>query len=224
MSGIRIVVVNDNALARGGIEAIIAGRPDLEVVGSAPTLQQAQRIGRQEQPDLFVVSIPVVMPEIVEMLTQLSATSGPKIVPALVLTPGPGRLELDLLRIHASVISNRNISAQQLVAAIRLVAAGYMPVACELSARLAGAWRGRQASHDVEAHEADELTSRQREVLGLIACGLSNAEIAEALAVAESTVKSHVKGILGKLGVRSRLEAAIYANGPVPAAGPFASD
>jgi DNA-binding NarL/FixJ family response regulator len=211
MNAIKIFLVNDNPLDCSGIEAILSRHQDLRVVGVAQGLDQACRIGGQLEPDVFIVEVSAVMPGLAQMVGRLADRGRPNVVPTLILTQDTRQQRLALLRSSCSVLRRRDVSAVQLVAAIRLTAAGYLLVERPLALRLVSGSVG-MLGDDPKAHLAVDLTSRQREVFELMAGGLSNAEIARALAVAESTVKSHVKGILAKLGLRNRVQAAIYAN------------
>ncbi|SDX63375.1 DNA-binding response regulator, NarL/FixJ family, contains REC and HTH domains [Amycolatopsis xylanica] len=208
MTETRIVLVADDSFVRGGIGAILGSEPTFRIVGEAGTLREACALGARLAPSLFVIDIGSLKDNIVETVKELSASgrSGP-IPVVLLLGADTAQLDLDVLRLGGCAIIRRRTAAAELVAAVRMVAAGYLPIERALAERLALTL----PQLDTHAQAGAQLTKREREVFLLIARGMSNAEIAAALTVASSTVKSHVQDIFRKLGLRDRVQAVIYA-------------
>ncbi|MDX3111504.1 response regulator transcription factor [Nonomuraea angiospora] len=198
--------MNDNLLARSGLRSILSQQPDLQVVGEADNLAQAGRIFVQARVDLFVVDSPSVTLHTLDAVRFM--TGRPSRAPVLIVTADPAGLELDLLRLGCYTLPQRQLTATELIAAVRLVIAGYAIMDRRNAGYLASAFTSRH--DDVEAHTAQALTRREQEITGLIAQGLSNTDIADILGIAHSTVKGHVKEIFRKLGLRNRVQAALY--------------
>lgn len=203
----RVLLVNDNLLARSGLRSILSQQSDLQVVGEADNLAQAGRIFVQARVDLFVVDSPSVTIHTLDAVRFM--TGLPSRAPVLIVTADPAGLELDLLRLGCYTLPQRQLTATELIAAVRLVIAGYAIMDRRNAGYLASAFTSRP-DDDVEAHTAQALTRREQEITGLIAQGLSNTDIADILGIAHSTVKGHVKEIFRKLGLRNRVQAALY--------------
>jgi DNA-binding NarL/FixJ family response regulator len=203
----RVLLVNDNLLARSGLRSIFSHQPDIQVVGEVDNLTQVGRMPAQAKPDLFVVDAPSVTVQTLD--TVRSMIDGTPRIPVLIVTADPGGLELDLLRLGCCTMPQRHLTATELIAAVRLIIAGFTVMDRRNAEYLASAFT-RPPEDDVEAHTVPVLTRREQEIAALIAQGLSNTEIAEILSIAHSTVKGHVKEILRKLGLRNRVQAAIY--------------
>ncbi|MFC4588445.1 response regulator [Sphaerisporangium corydalis] len=202
---IRVLVADDHAAVRAGIVLILDGQEDLEVVGQAADGEQAVAMARDLLPD--VVLMDIRMPR----LDGISATRDlSKITDVLILTT----FDLDeyvfgALRAGAAGFLLKSADAATLVGALRVVARGDGLIAPEVTRRLISAFGATAPPHGPR-HVAD-LTPREREVLARIGQGMSNAEIAVALDMAEATTKTHVSRLLNKLGLRSRVQAAILA-------------
>jgi DNA-binding NarL/FixJ family response regulator len=209
---IQIALIGENALTRGGVSAIVARQPDLEVVAEARSHTEVDRICQRVRPDMFVLDVPALRKETVDVARQISVQDRGVPRPILVVTASADDHTYDLLRLGSCTLMSRNSGPAELAACIRLVAAGYVIVERRHAIRLASGVRRFSANHDVEGHGLVGLTTREREVFALIAQGYSNNDIAEVLAVAISTVKSHVKEIYQKLGLKNRVEAALYVN------------
>ena len=205
---IRILVVDDQPLVRSGFRMVIEERPDLELAGEASDGAQAVDLARELDPDVILMDVRMPNLDGVEATRQLvDAGTRARI---LVLTT----FDLDeyvyaAIRAGASGFLLKDVEPAELVDAIRVVAAGnslFGPAATErLVARFA-----QQPSPDAE-RALVELTDREKEILQLLATGLSNAELAERLFLSETTVKTHVSSILRKLRVRDRVQAVIAA-------------
>jgi DNA-binding NarL/FixJ family response regulator len=196
---------------RTGFRMILGAEPDLEVVGEAADGDEAVALAARLRPD--VVLMDIRMPR----LDGLAATRKVLALPAtqtrvLILTTfDQDEYVFEALRAGASGFMLKTAPADQLVAGVREVAAGEALLAPTITRRLIERFAQTLEPDLVPPRGYDELTAREREVLLLVARGLSNAEIAAELVVESSTVKSHVASLLGKLGVRDRVGAVVLA-------------
>jgi DNA-binding NarL/FixJ family response regulator len=210
---IRVLLVDDQALVRTGLRTILEQADGIEVAGEAADGLDAVRVAERVRPD--VVLMDVRMPrgdgiDATRRIRQLDPTPH-----VLVLTT----FDLDEyvyagLRAGASGFLLKDTLAADLIAAVRVVVAGDAVIAPSATRRLVERFLDTAPPADgrAEAQAAlDTLTTREREVLALVARGLSNAEIAGALYLSEGTVKSHVGRVLGKLGLRDRVQAVVLA-------------
>jgi DNA-binding NarL/FixJ family response regulator len=205
---VRVLVADDQALVRSGFRMILDERPDLELVGEAGDGAEAVALAEELEPDVILMD--VRMPEVdgVEA-TRLLVARGTH-ARILVLTT----FDLDeyvyaAVRAGASGFLLKDVEPGELVDAIRVVAAGNSLFGPEATRRLVE--RFAAAPEAASSRSLAELTDREREILRLLATGLSNAELATRLYVGETTVKTHVSAILRKLGVRDRVQAVIAA-------------
>ena len=206
---IRVVVADDQALVRSGFRAILSHESDLEVVGEAGDGREAVEQVRRHRPD--VVLMDVRMPVMDGLDATRALTSSGSTTRVLILTT----FDLDeyvyaALRGGASGFLLKDAPAAQLLTAIRVVAAGDALIAPSITRRLIAEFTHRPPPTDRPA-QLEPLTAREREVLGLLARGMSNSEIAAALFLGEATVKTHVARILSKLGLRDRVQAVVLA-------------
>jgi DNA-binding NarL/FixJ family response regulator len=204
----RVLVADDQALMRAGFRMILDAQDDLEVVGEAIDGADAVRQFEHVQPDVVVMDVRMPSMDGIEATRRLTRREPPARV--LILTT----FDLDeyvyeALRAGASGFLLKDRPPEELVAAVRIVANGDALLAPSVTRRLIEEF-ARKAP-PVRRDELAELTDREREVLVLIARGLSNAEIASALFVAETTVKTHVGRVLAKLDLRDRAQAVVVA-------------
>jgi DNA-binding NarL/FixJ family response regulator len=205
---IRVLLADDQALVRSGFRMILEERDDIEVVAEAENGREAVEAARRTSPD--VVLMDVRMPELdgIEAAARILAERANARV--LILTT----FDLDeyvarALRAGASGFLLKDVRPTQLVDAIRVVAAGDALLAPTVTRRLLD--RFAQSLDSSPPPALGQLTDREREILKLVAEGLSNAEIADRLVLGESTVKTHVSAVLRKLGLRDRVQAVIAA-------------
>jgi DNA-binding NarL/FixJ family response regulator len=206
----RVLVVDDQPVVRAGFAAILDAEPDLSVVGMAADGAAAVELVGSLHPDVVVMDIR--MPGMDGLTATRLLTGSPDPPRVLVLTT----FDLDAyvfeaLRAGASGFLLKDANPDDLLAAIRIVAAGDGMLAPAVTRRLIAAFAGGTVTPPAEVAPPPGLTPREREVLTLLASGLSNAEIGERLGVATGTVKTHVNALLTKLDVRDRVQATILA-------------
>jgi DNA-binding NarL/FixJ family response regulator len=209
---IRVLVVDDHSVVRKGLQFFFRGDAEIEIVGEASNGEQALQMARQLTPD--VVLMDLVMPGMdgIETTAALRKELPDTEVIALTSVLEDEKI-VGAIRAGAIGYMLKNTEGDELRNAILAASQGQVRLAPEAAARL---------MNQVRAPESPEpLTERETEVLRLLALGYSNKQIAQELAIGETTVKSHVSNILAKLGVPSRTQAALYAVrvGLVPAAG-----
>jgi DNA-binding NarL/FixJ family response regulator len=213
MTAIRVVIAEDQPMVRAGFRALLDSRDEIEVVGEAATGAEALAKVSALRPDVVVMDIRMPQMDGLEATRRITtdpALSGTRI---LVLTT----FELDeyvfgALDAGASGFLLKGGEPADPVHAIRIVAAGDSLLAPSVTRRLIHNYVSRPQPHAKTRHDGiNELTTREREVLGLIATGLTNAEIAKALHLSPLTAKTHVSRILTKLGARDRVQLVIIA-------------
>ncbi|MFF9676888.1 response regulator [Streptomyces eurythermus] len=208
---IRVLIADDQQMVRQGFTVLLNAQSDIEVIGQAVDGRDAIARTAELAPD--VVLMDIRMPELGGIEATRRITEDHPAVRVLVLTTFDlDEYVYDALRAGASGFLLKDASADQLAEAVRVVAAGDALLAPGITRRLIAEFSRLDGGGRAPfRRRAGELTERETEVLALIARGLSNAEIAERLVVAEQTVKTHVGRILVKLGLRDRTQAAVYA-------------
>jgi DNA-binding NarL/FixJ family response regulator len=207
---VRVMLVDDDHLLRSGLRAILSSDDSIEVVDEAENGRLAVQRARHHRPDIVLMD--VRMPDldgIAATAELLEATPTSKVI--ILTTFEIDEYILGALRAGASGFLLKRSSPEQLIAAIHTVAEGEALLSPSVTRRLIE----RVAAHPTLSRETDprlaEITPRERDVLELVAQGFSNAEIAEALTLERTTIKTHVQRILTKLGARNRIEIVIVA-------------
>ena len=206
----RVLIVDDDDLMRAGLRELLANDPSIEVAGEASTGREAVDAARRLSPD--VVLMDVRMPDLDGIAaTRELAQVAPDSRVLILTTFEQNDYIFPSLRAGASGFLLKRTRPEDLIAAVHTIAAGGSLLSPSVTRRVID----RMAEHPVPAladqAQLDTLTARERDVLELIARGLANREIATALTVEESTIRTHVKRILMKLGLRDRVQAVIFA-------------
>ena len=209
---IRVLVADDQTLVRAGFRVLVESAPDLEVVGEAGDGVEAVELARRELPDVVLMDIRMPVMDGLEATRRTIALDRAEGIRVLVLTT----FDLDeyvyeALRAGASGFLLKDTPPADLLAAIRVVAAGDALLAPSVTRRLIAEFARRPEPSAVTPAALAALTDREREVLALVARGLSNAEIAELLVVSGATAKTHVSRVLAKLGARDRAQLVMLA-------------
>ncbi len=208
---IRVVIADDQAVVRAGFRTILESEPDIRIVGEAADGEAAVRVARQVVPDLVLMDVRMPVLDGIAATEQLAGPGVAQPIAVLVVTT----FDLDeyvfaALRGGAHGFLLKDIEPDQLVEAVHVVASGQGLVAPGVTRRLIAEFaRASKAERRIEP--LPDLTRREHDTLVLIASGLSNVEIARALVVSVSTVKTHVANLLAKIGCRDRVQAVIYA-------------
>ena len=207
---IRVLVVDDQALVRAGFVKLLEPEPDLRVVGEAGDGSEAVEAAARARPDVILMDIRMPRLDGIEATRRIRAQ--PLAPRVLVLTTYDlDEYVFEALKAGASGFLLKDAPADQLLAGIRVVAAGDALLAPQVTKRLIEEFASRPTPPPDGPVELAELTAREREILTLIARGLTNSEIAGGLVLGESTVKTHVGNILSKLGLRDRVQAVVLA-------------
>lgn len=210
MTAIRVLIADDEAIVRDGLRAIVELEPDLEVIAEAADGAEAVELARTHSPDVALVDIRMPNMDGLEATRRLLALpAAPRV---LVLTTfDHNEYVYEAMRAGASGFLLKDVRRGQLTEAIRKVVEGDTLVAPAITRRLIEEFCRRPSPRDAQRNELVDLTPRELEVLTLVGRGLSNSEIARTLVVAETTVKTHVARVLGKLDLRDRAQAVVVA-------------
>jgi DNA-binding NarL/FixJ family response regulator len=208
---VRVLIVDDDALMRAGLRGILANDEAIEVIGEAVDGRDAVYRARRLRPE--VVLMDVRMPDldgIAATRELLAAVPAARVV--ILTTFEQDDYIFGALRAGASGFLLKRTRPEDLVAAVHTIAAGDSLLSPSVTSRVIERMAHQPGPDAASDARLEELTPREREVLELLARGLSNAEIAEALVIGEATVKTHVKRLLAKLGARDRVQAVIFAH------------
>ena len=209
---VRILIADDQALVRAGFRMILDAEEDLAVLGEASDGLEAVAMAGRLEPD--VVLMDIRMPELdgIQATRRIIEAAGERPVRVLMLTTFDlNEYVYEALRAGASGFLLKDVPPEQLVAGIRVISEGEALLAPSITKRLIQEFAAAGPAQVEPPRGLDELTSRELEVFKLLARGLSNAEIAKALFVSETTVKTHVAHVLMKLELRDRVQAVVLA-------------
>jgi DNA-binding NarL/FixJ family response regulator len=210
MTIIRVLVADDEAIVRDGLRAIVELEEDMEVIAEASDGAEAVELARRLAPDVALVDIRMPNMDGVEATRRLVALPDPPRV--LVLTTfDRNEYVYEAMKAGAGGFLLKDVRRGQLTDAIRKVVEGDTLVAPAITRRLIEEFCRRPSAQHARRTELVDLTPRELEVLTLIGRGLSNSEIARTLVIAETTVKTHVARVLGKLDLRDRAQAVVVA-------------
>lgn len=209
---ISVLIADDQVLVRAGFRAILESQPGITVCGDAADGQAAIEMARTRRPDVVLMDIQMPGIDGLEATRRLLAEAEPghPLAVLILTTFDLDAYVYDALRAGASGFLLKDTLPEDLVAAIRIVARGDALIAPGITRRLIEQF-ARSAPSSTPPAALDELTPRETEVLILMASGLSNGEIAAEFVLSQATVKTHVKRILAKLGVRDRVQAVVLA-------------
>ena len=205
---LRLLLVDDQAIVRLGFAALLESQPDLEVVGAASDGRQAVRMAAEHHPDVVLMDVRMPVMNGIEATRALQSLPHPPRV--LILTTFDlDEYVYDALRAGASGFLLKDATPEQILHAVRVIGSGDGLLSPGVTRRLIAEFASR--ARLIPPPQLAELTPREREVFGLVATGLANAEIARELHLAEQTVKTHVSAVLLKLGLRDRIQAVVLA-------------
>ncbi|WP_190820005.1 response regulator [Saccharopolyspora pogona] len=206
---VRVLLVDDQELMRMGFRMVLDAQDDLEIVGEAGNGAEAVELAERLRPDVVLMDVRMPVLDGVEATRRIVAADSAKVL--VMTTFDLDEYALSALRNGASGFLLKDAPPESLVTAVRSVASGDAVVAPSVTKRLLDRFLGERGGQLRDASVLDVLTDREREVLVLVAKGLSNAEIAGKLFLSEATVKTHLGRILSKLDIRDRVQAVVLA-------------
>jgi len=209
---IRVLIADDQTIVRAGFAALLAAQPDIDVIAQGANGREAVRLAETHRPD--VVLMDIRMPELdgIDATRRILADPANAATRVLVLTTfDVDEYVYEALSAGASGFLLKDSTAEDLVSAVRVVARGDALLAPQVTGRLIREFARQRRAKPQPSPALATLTARETEVLGLIASGLSNGEIASRLVVSEHTVKTHVARVFTKLSLRDRAQAVVLA-------------
>jgi DNA-binding NarL/FixJ family response regulator len=209
---IRVVLADDQVLIRAGLRVLLDAEDDIEVVGEASDGREAVAAVRRERPDVVVMD--VRMPEVDGLEATREIASDPELVDVRVVVLTTFDLDeyvFEALRSGASGFLLKDTEPVELLRAVRVAAAGEALLAPGVTRRLITEFAGRPEHRPIRPSALEQLTEREREVVALVAAGLSNEEIAATLYISPATARTHVSRSMVKLGARDRAQLVVVA-------------
>ena len=207
----KVVIADDQQLVRAGLRMILEHQPDIEVVGEASDGVEALELARRTQPQVLLMDIRMPRMDGLEATRALAAQPGIATRVLILTTFQVDDYVFEAMRSGASGFLLKTAPPDELVRAVRTVAAGDSLLSPSVTRSVIAEFVRLSPAPRPAPAELGSLTEREREVLKLLAAGLSNAEIAARLFLGEATVKTHVGRVLGKLGLRDRVQAVVFA-------------
>ncbi len=208
---IRVVVVDDQALVRGGFAMVLGHQDDIDVVAEAGNGLEAIKLAQIHRPDVILMDIRMPEMDGLEATSRIIAKADWLVRVLILTTFDPDDYVYKALRAGASGFVLKDIPPEELVTAVRTVADGGALLAPSITRRLISQFARQLAVDTKLTSRLQLLTKRERQVLAAIARGLNNTEISDELFIGAATVKSHVSSILGKLGLRDRAQVVVFA-------------
>jgi DNA-binding NarL/FixJ family response regulator len=209
---ISVLIADDQALVRRGFRMILEVEPGIEIVGEATNGVEALEAVRALHPDIVLMDVRMPDMDGIEATRQICDEPGSRTRVVMLTTFDLDEYLYEALQVGASGFLLKDVQPEFLVAGIRAVHSGESLLSPSLTSRVVESFLRSSSVLDARSRELlDTLTKREKEILQLIARGLSNAEMATDLHVSETTVKTHVSRVLMKLGLRDRVQAVIYA-------------
>ncbi|MGA3155723.1 MAG: response regulator [Streptosporangiaceae bacterium] len=206
---ISVVIADDQRLVRAGFRVILAGEPDIRVVGEAADGLEAVELARTLAPAVVLMDIRMPNMDGLAAARRILGSCDSRVL--ILTTFDADEYVYETLKMGASGFLLKDAPPDQLIAAVRCIAAGDALIDPSITRRLIGRFAHAVRPPALQPAQLKELTSRELDVLRLVARGLANAEIAHELVVEESTIKTHVSRILMKLGLRDRVQAVVIA-------------
>jgi DNA-binding NarL/FixJ family response regulator len=207
---IRVLLADDQAMVRAGFRMILGSEPDMEVVGEAENGEQAAAAARRLRPDIVLMDIQMPGGDGLQATRRITESADLTSRVVILTTFERDEYVFDAMQSGASGFLLKNAPPEELIHAVRVVAAGDALLAPSVTRRIIEQFARRPVEPDVRAR-LESLTQREREVLVMLARGNSNAELAAELFVTEGTIKTHVSSLLAKLGLRDRVQAVVLA-------------
>lgn len=209
---IRILLVDDHTLFRSGLKALLSRQADFEIVGEASDGLEGVKLAEQLKPDLVLLDLDMPVMNGTEALAQMLAAN--RELPVVMLTVSEDAEDLkEAFVLGARGYLVKNIDAEYLVNSVRQVVAGESVMSPEMTSKFVNGIRAKHLSlmPEVRPETVKSLTERERQILGCLAQGASNREMANLLNMSESTVKAHLQRIMRRFDFSSRVQAAVFA-------------